>query len=145
MKKILIGTISAIVICFCLFLMEWMYTEISFQIWIRQDEQRIDFTIYDSEEQLRDSLLIRLPIGSSEEKTKSFHLANGDARSKWEPVEISDDRNGNVLRVVMVSTAKRSNIIIGTGDKWIILFLLDPMNRTLTDIRVSRFSGSQWP
>jgi hypothetical protein len=72
-------------------------------------------------------------------------LANADKWSKWELKEVSSDQDDIVLRVAMVPTVRRGNIISRTGNKWIVLFLLDPVNRTLVDIKVSKFEGPQWP
>lgn len=145
MKRVLQGVVIIILLCSGLMLGEWAYTEITFQEWMRQDEHRIDFSIYDSEEQLRDALLTKLPIGSSEEELKAFHLANREEGSKWEPKEVSSDNDGIVLRVVMVSAAKRGIIFNRKNNRWIILFLLDPINHTLVDTKVGRFSAPQWP
>ncbi|MBI1881930.1 MAG: hypothetical protein HYR94_27460 [Chloroflexi bacterium] len=142
MKRTLIGIIVAIPLtCIGLFLADWVYTEITFQMWLSQDQRHVDFSLY-SDKQLREILLAKLPIGSSEEEVKAFYLANSKyglvGLNEWEPREDSEGY-GVSLQVWAVN---HGNIVMRMyGGKRIVSFDLDPVNHTLVDIIVKSFGS----
>jgi hypothetical protein len=120
---------------------EWLYAEIRFQIWLRQDEHRLDFSAYNDPEELKKSLLTKLPLGSSEEAVQAFRMAHGwpyrpPMDSKYGPygVGMTEYRAGRGLFGLRGFLFTSDNI-------WAIEFDLDPTNHTLVDIQVWLQSG----
>ena len=74
------GIIILIILLCCLTTLvgEWVYSEARFQLWLNQDERRFDFSSYDTPEELREALLVKLPPGSSEEQVQALLIVNGN-------------------------------------------------------------------
>src|SRR5688572_11752086 len=90
-----------IICCTGLYLNEWTQHEESLQEWLGQNDQRVDFfylhAIYPSNKQLREVLLKKLPVGSSEEEVRAFYFANEDnGWGVWEPSQYSEE---NLVRL----------------------------------------------
>jgi hypothetical protein len=142
MKKILlIIIISVPLICIGLFLGDWVYSEITFRVWLNQDQRHIDFSLYTDEKQLREALFAKLPVGSPEEEVKAFYLANRKYSlelTEWQPKIISD-KYGVALHVW---TGSHGNIVTRVfSGRWIIFFHLDPIDHSLEDITARRFGS----
>ncbi len=139
--KSLLYLFGSIILTWIVLLMaEWAIAEIRFQVWLHEDEQRIDFSAYDDAEEFREVLLTKLPLGSSEEEVQTFRLANG-MRYKT-PYKSSDffglfmagrryDRGLFGLRPILFIH----------NNSWWIRFELDPTDHRLIDIHVSLGSG----
>jgi hypothetical protein len=132
-----IVVIPIVVILVC----EWVYSEIKFQIWLRQDERRLDFSVYDSPEEVRDDILTILPLGSSEEEVQAFRMAHEFIYRK----PVTSVYSGSFEVTMIVSQAGRGFFglkrFILPYESWGIGFILDPTDHTLIDIDVISQGG----
>ena len=150
MTKTRMGKLMIMVIAGCLLLPvcilavllgEWVYSEIRFQIWVRQDEYRLDFSAYDDPEELKEAILAKLPIGSTEEAVQDFREAHGwpyrsPTASTYGPFGVSmvEYRSGRGLFGLRGVLFIHHNI-------WGIRFELNPTDHTLKDIHLKLQSG----
>jgi hypothetical protein len=117
---------------------EWIYSEIQFQVWLSQDERRFDFSGYDTPEELKEALLQKLPIGSSEEEIQAFRLAHGYIY-----------REPSIVRgslVVGMQMSQQGRGLFGLrhfffGGLWIVLFEVNPVDHSLEDISIILHGG----
>jgi len=131
--------------CILLFVGEWLYTELVYTSWLRQDSRRIDTSIYTTEAQLRTAILNIVPIGSSEEDVKSFFFTNTSypTRAKlvtsWEPLE---RENSNRVTLVVWQTNRGHIIRRATQGQWLINFYIDIKDANLKDVKVEFYGFS---
>lgn len=133
--KTLSKVFGAVVILILVVLIgEWVYSEIKFQIWLNQDEHRVDFSDYDDAEELRDALLVKLPLGSSEEDVQTFIEANGYIFRR--PVD--NKSYGPFSTGLLVSQTGRGFFDLREFFHlaWGIRFVFNPKDHTLIDILV---------
>ncbi len=141
--NILIRILGGLIIFIAVALIsEWVYSEIKFQIWLRQDESRLDFSTYDTPEELRQDILAILPLGNSEEAVQAFVMAQG---SIYQKPTISSYYDGSFLVTIVRSQAGRGFFgfkrFVLPYESWGIHFILDPNDHTLIDINIISQGG----
>ncbi len=116
---------------------EWIISESLFQIWLRQDERRVDFSAYDTAETLRAALLEKLPVGSSKEEVQAFRATYGYGYKNYQKPGGSSDGS---FGLVMQRSQQGRGLFYARpflfGGLWLILFDLDETDHRLVDIRV---------
>ncbi len=132
---------SLIIFIVVVLVSEWVYSEIKFQIWLRQDERRLDFSTYDNPEELRQDILARLPLGSSEEEVQAFRMVHGFIYRKPSVSVYS----GSFEVGMIESQAGRGFFglkqFILPYESWGIGFILDPNDHTLIAIDIISQGG----
>ncbi|MFC1976253.1 hypothetical protein ACFLXQ_07630 [Chloroflexota bacterium] len=143
MKKVfeILGITLGLTVLFILTILigEWVYSEIQFQIWLSQDPRRFDFSGYDTAEELREALLTKLPLGSSETEVQAFKIANGYTYRK--PGKGASGRFGVVIQEAQGSSRGLFGFRVFFGGMWIIFFELDRQDHSLVDISVKWHPG----
>ena len=127
-----------LLLCTGVYLIEWVYTEVSMQRLLAQDSKLIDIDRYNTETQVRVAILEKIPIGSSEDEIKQFYFANREQgpwkNRDWSPKQISDSY-GVVLRIW---TRNRGHFLGRmVSGKTIIFLHIDPVNHRLVDVSVT--------
>jgi hypothetical protein len=130
-----------VVLVIVVLIVEWVYSEIKFQVWLSQDEKRIDFSTYDNAEELRQDILAILPLGSSEEEVQAFRIANGFVYRK----PTTGVYSGTFGVGMVKSQAGRGFFgfkkFILPYKSWGVSFILNPDDHTLIDISVISQAG----
>ena len=73
---ILALVLAPVLICGGLYIGEWIATERAYQQWLAENPLRVDFSTFQTQEEVRNGLLEMLPVGTSEEVLRTFHLEN---------------------------------------------------------------------
>ena len=73
---ILALVLSPVLICGGLYIGEWIATERAYQQWLAENPLRVDFSTFQTQEEVRNGLLEMLPVGTSEEVLREFYLEN---------------------------------------------------------------------
>ena len=142
LSNILVRILGTLIIFILVVLVsEWVYSEIKFQGWLRQDEDRLDFSTYDDPEELRQDILARLPLGSSEEELQAFMVTQGNIYRKP-----TDNGSYGPFGVGIVKSQAGRGFFglkrfILPYEAWGIHFVLDPDDHTLIDINVISQGG----
>lgn len=137
------------------FFIEKSATENIYQRWLNENDLRVDFSIYEGRNEVREALLLKLPVGTPEEETQAFYIANTLQVSRpygWKPENI-ESACWNTLRsygfschygvIIWVDETNRGHLLrrMFSGE-YIIYFELDPDTHKLMDIQVGYFNGS---
>ena len=131
--------LTIILCCLTTLVGEWVYSEARFQLWLNQDERRLDYSSYDTPEELRNALLTKLPPGSSEEQVQAFLIVNGNTYQK--PGMGTKGRFGVVMQEHSHSNRGLFGLRVFLPGVWIIFFELDPTDHTLADISIELHPG----
>lgn len=142
-------SLTPLAICMGVFIYDWIQAEITYSHWLNQDPLRMDFTPYEYTHNVRETLLQRYPVGTSEEALKAFFLANrtqlSDTNGDWHPDDITSGcflyklpcNYGAVLQVYSTDRGHMFNRAL--GGYWVIFFELDQETHTLKDIQVGGY------
>ena len=137
-SKIMRLFLGLVLLCLFGLLAERVYTEVRYQLWLRQDERRVNFKAYDDPEALRDKLLTLIPLGSSEQDARSFIIANGDPRDL--PPSGGEGGYGPFGVGMFASRAPRGFLafmmLFASYPGWGITFELDPEDHRVIEIHV---------
>ena len=121
---------------FTLLFGEWVYSEIRFQTWLHQSKYRLDFSQYDTPNQLRAAILTKIPLQSSVDEVQAFRQAYGYPYQDPE-----------LLPQVPFYRSRANRGLFGLKSLllmpgvWVIYFELDPVDHSLIDIKVSLGTG----
>jgi len=131
------------------FTVDWINRENYYQHWLDQDGLRVDFSAYETKDDVRQALLSSLPVGTSEEELIEFYYANTLSRihkSAWKPDNIEsfcrsrkflgfDCKYGVIFRVNVTEGGHifQRNLF---NNQYVIVFELDPETHNLKDINV---------
>ena len=155
-KLIILLTIlllTPITICMGIFIYDWIQAEIAYFHWLNQNLLRMDFTPYEHRHNVREALLQRFPVGTSEEELKAFFLANRTqlphTNGNWQPDDIScaicapsysiEPVSGYGVVLQVYSTDRGHIFNRALGGYWVIFFELDRETSTLKDIQVGGY------
>jgi hypothetical protein len=130
----------AIVLILMILLIGWVPFEIRYWLWTNQDERRLDFAAYDDTEELRNDILNKLPLGSSEEEVQSFIRANGHSYTEPEKQFQYENTFGIVITESRAGRGIFALEAMYVGG-WVIFFQLSPKDHKLMNLSVRWLPG----
>jgi len=152
-RLVLILLAFPLLICGLCYVGEWAYTDIRYQRWLSENKLRVDFSAFQSREEVRKALLKKLPVATPKEDLMAFRCENGMQHGVW--LKTTDSERGYTIaeclefckscnRMIRVNVGKtnRGHFLrrLLAGD-WIIFLELDPDTHTLIDIQVKGYRG----